>query len=109
MVCALWSAPENDDGTQLDSEHDTDDFSDEAKAEMKKDCDDFEKANADDLEETGADDGRNGHDFCLTRNRHGAGFWDRGYGKVGDRLTEAAHAHGESNVYKGDDGKLYIM
>jgi hypothetical protein len=29
-----------------------------------------------------------GHDFWLTRNGHGAGFWDRGLGVVGDKLTE---------------------
>ena len=36
------------------------------------------------------------HDFALTRNRHGAGFWDRGLGDIGARLTEAAHAYGDS-------------
>ena len=35
-----------------------------------------------------------GHDFTLTRNHHGAGFWDRGYGPAGDRLTDYAHAAG---------------
>lgn len=37
-----------------------------------------------------------GHDFWLTRNHHGAGFWDRGLGELGDRLTKAAHAYGET-------------
>lgn len=36
-----------------------------------------------------------GHDFYLTRNHHGAGFWDRGAGAVGDRLTEMAHPWGD--------------
>lgn len=44
-----------------------------------------------------------GHDFALTRNGHGAGFWDRGYGDVGDRLTDAARAYGEHSVLT-DDG-----
>lgn len=43
-----------------------------------------------------------GHDFALTRNGHGAGFWDRGYGDVGQRLTEAAQAHGESDAWITD-------
>lgn len=36
-----------------------------------------------------------GSDFHLTRNRHGAGFWD-GYwpGDIGKRLTDAAHVWG---------------
>lgn len=37
-----------------------------------------------------------GHDFWLTRNHHGAGFWDRGLGLVGDTLTELAHSFGDT-------------
>jgi hypothetical protein len=54
------------------------------------------------------------HDFWLTRNRHGAGFWDRGLdaktpdGKVGNALTDIAHAYGEADAYQGDDGYLYL-
>lgn len=40
-----------------------------------------------------------GHDFWLTRNRHGAGYWDRGLGNLGKRLTESAHGYGEVCVY----------
>ena len=29
-----------------------------------------------------------GHDFFLTQAGHGAGFWDRGLGVLGDRLTD---------------------
>jgi hypothetical protein len=61
------------------------------------DCEDFQQANAADLAQAG-DDAQNGHDFWLTRNRHGAGFWDRGYGDVGRRLTDAAHVYGEVYV-----------
>jgi hypothetical protein len=49
-----------------------------------------------------------GHDFWLTRNGHGAGFWDRGIGDYGDALTEHAHSFGASDVYVGDDGRLYV-
>lgn len=48
------------------------------------------------------------HDYALTRNRHGAGFWDSGLGDVGDLLTEAAHAAGSQSLYVGDDGLLYV-
>lgn len=46
---------------------------------------------------TGArvDPGQAGHDLILTANGHGAGFWDRGLGRAGERLTTAAHALGE--------------
>lgn len=50
-----------------------------------------------------------GHDFLLTRNHHGAGFWDRGLGERGQRLTESAHAYGDTNAYVGDDGKVYVQ
>lgn len=39
-----------------------------------------------------------GHDLALTRNGHGTGFWDRGLGELGDRLSEATKPHGESHV-----------
>lgn len=48
-----------------------------------------------------------GHDFILTRNRHGAGFWDRGLGDLGDRLTKYARDAGQFSLYVGDDGFLY--
>ena len=40
-----------------------------------------------------------GHDFWLTRNRHGAGFWDRGLGEVGDKLTRLSHGFGGVEPY----------
>jgi hypothetical protein len=52
-------------------------------------------------------EGRICHDFWLTRNRHGCGFWDGSYKDLGDRLTNAAQAFGECDLYVGDDGKIY--
>jgi hypothetical protein len=49
-----------------------------------------------------------GHDLWLTRNGHGAGFWDRGLGDVGDKLTAIAKRMGSKSLYVGDDGKIYI-
>lgn len=39
-----------------------------------------------------------GHDFALTRNGHGAGFWDRGLGEMGDMLTEECKPYGSHSV-----------
>ncbi|AYD82177.1 hypothetical protein KNU13_gp91 [Gordonia phage Turuncu] len=36
-----------------------------------------------------------GHDFLLTRDGHGAGFWDRGLGDLGDYLTTIADGYGD--------------
>lgn len=51
-----------------------------------------------------------GHDFWLTRNGHGAGFWDRSEldKPTQGRLTKAAHAFGNSDLYVGDDGRIYV-
>ena len=49
-----------------------------------------------------------GHDFWLTRNHHGAGFWDRGLGAQGDRLTTLADGFGECDLVLGDDGLAYL-
>jgi hypothetical protein len=43
----------------------------------------------------GKDEAQAGHDFWLTRNGHGAGFWDRGLGEIGGMLTDAAKAFGD--------------
>jgi len=45
-----------------------------------------------------------GHDFWLTRNSHGSGFWDRENIKdeIADKLTELSQSFGEFNIY-GDD------
>lgn len=48
-----------------------------------------------DLESTGMSPEAAAHDFILTRNGHGAGFWDRGYGDAGRRLTDAVKTYGE--------------
>jgi len=114
MICALWSSVD-DDGEPLDGLYETWDLADEATASMIEDVQDF----LDNVEEhdidwrSGWSAEQMGHDFWLTRNRHGAGFWDRYHGLdprgiVGSELTELAHPYGESVVYVGDDGKLYV-
>ena len=48
-----------------------------------------------------------GHDFWLTRNGHGSGFWDRFdnlYLGWGDVLTRVSEEYGEVYIYLGDDG-----
>jgi hypothetical protein len=114
MVCALWSST-GDDGEPLDDAYGPDDIAPACRASMRETCADFIAANAADLAEycermrseqwSGAE--RAGHDFWLTRNGHGAGFWDRGLGKLGDRLSAAAKVYGSVDLYAGDDGFIY--
>ncbi|MFD6092817.1 hypothetical protein ACFWGN_11905 [Oerskovia sp. NPDC060338] len=49
-----------------------------------------------------------GHDLYLSRNGHGAGFFDRGLGEHGDRLQDVARALNESSPIVGDDGNIYF-
>lgn len=51
-----------------------------------------------------------GHDFILTRNGHGAGFWDGDWpAEIGAKLTELSKTFGQLEVYVGDDGKIYAQ
>lgn len=58
------------------------------------------------------------HDFILTRNGHGAGFWDGDYDydielsngdtlNLGEELTRVAKSYDEIHLYLGDDDKIY--
>jgi hypothetical protein len=104
VECALWSSSDGN-GEPFDSNYDQFDLAPETIASMHSDCADFRQANAEDLK--AQSDKQNGHDFWLTRNGHGAGFWDRGLGEIGQRLTDAAHVYSSSDLYIGDDGKVY--
>ena len=113
MECALWAST-NDNGVPLDRTLTIDDIAPEARIVMLGDVHDFLAACWGDtwddfsIDLTGITAEQFGHDFWLTRNRHGAGFWDRGLGARGDALTELAHPYGESDLYVGDDGKVYV-
>src|SRR5260221_13123445 len=100
---ALWSSTDEDD-QPLDGQYDASDIAASTLDEMMKDCENFLEANEADIDGKYA---QAGHDFWLTRNRHGAGFWDGDWpDKVGDRLTKDAHAYGSVDLYVGDDGKI---
>lgn len=97
LECLAWSTPdyENPLGECLDAYGF--EWSERSREEMRALVDGFIEANSDDLD--GLDYEQIGHDFILTANRHGAGFWDRGLGERGERLTEMAHPYGEISAY----------
>lgn len=118
IACALWSSSDEDDNRKhgrsddaaLDRSYDESDLSGECRAKMAADCKAFQRQNAEDLAESGLDDEQAGHDFWLTRNGHGAGFWDRGLPKaLGQRLTDACKAFGSCDLIVGDDGQIHVM
>lgn len=103
--CALWSSTGEDD-TPLDQDYDISDIAPEALASMREDVIAFVAANTQLLLDSGLSEEQIGHDFWLTRNGHGAGFWDRALGEVGDKLSDACR-HQDVYLYVGDDGKVY--
>jgi hypothetical protein len=87
----------------------------EALEKIQADCLAFAKDNQADLEAAQKQQPgdctarRAGADFCYTRNGHGTGFWDGDWPEpIGERLTQAAHAYSELNLYRGDDQLIYV-
>lgn len=116
-VAMLWANACAEQDGQLVHLSDTDltatiwDFTPEAEAQVQSDCDDFltpgtigeiESVLSDTYDSEYA-----GHDFALTRNHHGAGFWDRGFGETGESLTTWAHSFGEASLFVDADEKVH--
>ena len=109
VECALWSSHaigEHGDylGTMADEGISPEDLTTGTVDEMRADCADFYDANADDLADMTPEQA--GHDFWLTRNGHGAGFWDRGLGELGERLSDAARVYGGVDLMPLADGTV---
>lgn len=104
IATALWSST-TDDGEPLGDAYTREDISKTTLDQMIENCKLFRKENSKLLE--GIDESQAGHDFWLTRCGHGAGFWDRGLGEVGEKLTESCKAWGNVGLYVGDDGQIY--
>lgn len=131
VECLLWSTtahgdeiPEDSDRSFQDLNYDASDLSPETLAQVSKDCSAFQSDNALDLALvtstpepdtysaqravrplSGWTMARMGHDFWLTREGHGAGFWDEYYGADKDlvdafkRLTDASRPYGSFDLY----------
>lgn len=105
VACALWSSC-NDVGEHLDDDCDFDDVAPDTLAEMREDVHSFVQSASDILERTDISEEQTGHDLWLTRNHHGAGFWDRGLGADGEALTVMAHSMGSVDLWVDDTGKV---
>lgn len=123
LIAALWSS--NDESTEaggepMDATYDLNDIAPDTVEQAKADCAAFQLAAADLLAiiypqykphpDAGSPEASAGHDFWLTRGGHGVGFWDRGFGDVGDQISAMVGygtAFPEVNLYVGDDGKIH--
>jgi hypothetical protein len=119
IACLLWS--ESCNGTAGgDHEHtatepgsyDDAGLADEARKKIEQEVTDFVEANRADIEallSAGDCEEENiGENFLLSRNHHGTGFWDCGWGERGERLHAAADSYGTTSAYAGDDDQVYV-
>ena len=106
LACASWCGVDPEDpNAKGETDFDPALFTTRAVAHAAKDCRGFVRDNLEALE--GLDAEQCGYDFWLTRNHHGAGFWDRGYPDgIGYALTKASHSCGEEYVFVSRYGKL---
>lgn len=124
ITCALWSSTD-DHEEPMDANYGPEDLADETRDQMRADVVDFlaliereRPGVTETMQDTvWSDPGQVGHDFWLTRNGHGTGFWDRYYGdpgpgsatELGNFLAEWARSYGEAYLYVGDDRRIYQM
>jgi hypothetical protein len=119
IEAALWtSMDESDDsgGEPMDRNYDIDDIHPDTLEHMRIDCEAFQEkygniidgAELEDLHRASCNRDLAGYHFWLTRNGHGAGFWDGDWpDPIGDQLTEASKHFGEYDLYIGDDGAIH--
>lgn len=80
----------------------------ETRLNLEADCRSFYRRYGCYVDIADGTDEQAGHDFWLTRNGHGAGFWDGDWPEpYADMLTEGSHSYGEFQLYLGDDGLVY--
>lgn len=119
IEAAFWASMDESDsngGDPLDQHYGAEDLDPEALDKMIADCRKFQEDHRALIDQgpvrlppncTVAEHA--GHDFWLTRNRSGCGFWDGDWpDEAGRIMTDAAHAFGECMLYVGDDGKIYL-
>jgi len=74
---------------EIGLEKDFDNLSKEDQDTIENECIKFYQANHCTMLLCSEKFSQHGHDFWLTRNGHGAGFWDRGYRKrLANKLTK---------------------
>lgn len=120
LECAIWSSTDPETEDPLDANYSIDDIHDEWVEIAEEDCNVFIRMYGFTLKTlgrlTGRDEAALGHDFWLTRNGHGAGYWDRylecevpdnGEAKrCGDRLTEGCKFFGEIDLMPIGNGEI---
>lgn len=108
LKCAEWCGLVDDDQKQALELSVSPTWTEGALFEASEACAEFKTwAAGESLWETfEADESRAGHDLWLTRNRHGAGFWDGDWPAVaGKKATDWANTLGERAVWFDEDSE----
>jgi len=103
---ALWSSTDESDdggGEPLDESYGVDDIEADAFAAMVADCEAFRDCQAEMLVDVSPSDA--GHNFWLSRNGHGAGFFDSS-AEHADALQAATKPYGSAYLY-AHEGRVY--
>jgi hypothetical protein len=117
VATMLWTESIEGGDYSLDTDYTIKDIHPESMERIRSDCQEFINRAGDLLDDDNFIStcrgstiyARAGHDFWLTRNRHGAGFWDGDWTEhAGKALTDLAHSFGESYAYVGDDNLIYV-
>lgn len=99
LIAMLWTE-------ELDSEYDVDDVDESTKEKAMGDIVCFVNEAKDLLMDW--PDSQIGHDFWLTRNGHGAGFWDRTEYPNGDAITAIVDKSYRKDFHVfAQDGKVF--
>lgn len=98
LHAALWTS-------ELDSNYDIEEIDHDSISKAVADCKKFIEMGGPLLDGLNASDV--GHDFWLSRNGFGSGFYDRNLGEIGDKLHMLAKNFKEKNVFE-EDGKIFL-
>tara|TARA_R110000751_G_scaffold69608_6_gene141303 strand:- start:2912 stop:3271 length:360 start_codon:yes stop_codon:yes gene_type:complete len=101
---SLWSSTDVIDGEDVALDSVDNELAAETIDTMVADCKRFQAENEQDVSDYGRPQA--GHDFWLTRNGHGAGFWEEET-EHAKRLDTASKGFGEQTLYIGDDAQIY--
>jgi hypothetical protein len=111
LITLLWTCSQDDSDKPLLDKYGSEDIAPQSRQAFEEECKAFldlveEECEGDVFVDISPD--TFGHNFVLSKNRHGAGLWDMGLGDLGDELHKLATTFGESFAYEAVDGRIHI-
>jgi len=97
----------DEEGEPLDKRFTVNDIHPDSKKLMRKDLSDFIRQVKSLYPGVDFDSDDLAHNFWLTRNREGSGFWDGDWPDNGEKLTALSHKFGEKSLLEDHEGELH--